>query len=247
MKNAKSFQCFESVTGRWIAKALLICLHIGLSGAALGQAGIVAWKDQSSHAETPAKVFYFERMEQNGSMTWFFRERQRIVLEPKQAFEVVLLPGSIEELKSKSGAVQLKKDHAELLAFAVKYPAAGTLLEKRLEQMSQYLSSPKEGGVNPSSVTVSVAKENTAGAISNTPSKTQAIYPIEIFVVCAVYLLLLLAFTLWRKRTPVLLLLVLPFIAGFGWMTYKEQGLGWIQRVTEELRVAYQKLEWPSK
>ncbi|MGL4398681.1 MAG: hypothetical protein ACRCXD_02325 [Luteolibacter sp.] len=244
MNYLKLFLRMNSLTGRWIAMVLLIFLHLGFSSAALAQSGVVAWKEQPFHSDSTAKVFYFDRMERTGTVTWFFRDRKRIVLEANQAFDVVLVPGSLAELDSKVGTPQLQKDYDELSAFATKYPAAGTLLEMRLKQMETYLANEKATIETPAGW-VSVAKYDKANAESSDSEGSQPIYRIEVYVVCAIYLLVLIGFTLWRKRTPVLLLLILPFIGGFGWMTYKEQGLGWIQRVTEELRELYQKTNSP--
>ncbi len=229
-----------------MAILLLIFLQIGSSGLASAQSGVVAWKEQPFHADATAKVFYFERMEKTGSVTWFFRDRQRIVLEANQAFEVVSIPGSFEELNSKVGTSHLRKDYDELSAFAARYPAAGTLLKKRLEQMKTYLAD-EEATIKTPDGWVPVANFEKTAARPPEAAVSQPVHRIEVYVVGAVYLLMLLGFTLWRKRTPVLLLLVLPFIAGFGWMTYQERGLGWINRMTEELRVVYENFEWRSK
>lgn len=248
MSRQSALPWIDSTFSRWLAAVFLIFFQFGLSGVASAQSGVVAWKEQPFHADSTAKVFYFERMEKTGPVSWFFRGRHRMVLEPHQKFEVLFIPESVAELEGKMGSQQLREDFERLSAFATKYPAAGTLLKKRLDQIEMYLHNYEVASVKTDGEWMPVAEHDKLTAEAR---KTVAPPPLKpnhrtlVYVVCAVYLLVLLVFTLWRKRTPVLLLLVLPFIGAFGWFTYKDQGFGWVKRVNEELREAYQELGLP--
>ena len=244
MNRSSTLPWIDSTIIRRMAALLVIFLQVGLSAAALAQTGVVAWKEQPFHADSTAKVYYFERMEKTGPVTWFFRGRNRIVLEPHQKFEVLFIPESIEELESRTGSKQLREDFDRLSAFAKKYPAAATLLKKRLDQMEMYLQTSEVAAVKTKGEWVPVAEYDKIIEEENKPvaPPLKPNHRTMVYVVCAVYLLVLLVFTLWRKRTPVLLLLVLPFVAAFGWFTYKDKGFGWVKRVNQELREAYQDL-----
>lgn len=222
-------------------------MHLGTCGVALAESGIVAWKDQQHLPDSSAKVFYFERIERTGPITWFFRGGERKGFEPHQPHEFAIVPGSLAELNRKIDSDELKDDYARLSAFAKKYPAAGVMLKSRMEQMAMYLKNYDAGTIESSGKWIPVSeydKNNAEPELPNSPPPAKPMVRVEAYVVCVAYLILLILFTLWRKRTPVLLLLILPFIGAFAWFSYEEKGFEWIKRTPDKLKESFDRLVW---
>jgi hypothetical protein len=212
--------------------------------SALAESGVVAWKEQSFHADSAAKVFYFDRVETTGQIKWFHQGERRKGFEPGQAYDMVLLPGSLDELNRKVDSGELKSKYAKLVAFSDKYPAAKVMLKERLEQMRIYLESYDAAEVQVGQKWVPIANDPTPQGIQEVAPKIPTPAPApsylnEAVAIGVIYLVILMLLTLRRKRTLILLLLVLPFFVGFGWFTYKDRGVGWMKEIPIRMKAIY--------
>lgn len=225
---------------------LIISLIFGIFGGqfAFGEAGIVAWKEQPFHTDSAAKVFYFDRFEATGPITWFHHGERRKGFEAGQDYDMILLPGSLDELNRKIGSEELKTDFKKLSAFANRYPAAKVMLKARLDQMSIYLKNYEAAEVEVEGKWIPVAKDPKAAVgqeVSSRVSTTGPSYLIEAIAIGTAYLVILMILTLRRKRTLILFFLLLPFLAGFGWLTYKEKGVEWVKKIPDQMRGVYER------
>jgi hypothetical protein len=225
---------------------LIISLICCLGGVqlVLGETGIVAWKEQPFHADSSAKVFYFDRFEATGPITWFHQGGQRKGFEPGQAYDMVVLPGSLDELSRKGGSEELKNDFKKLSAFAMRYPAAKVMLKARLEQMRIYLENYEAAEVQVGGKWIPVSKDPSAQRDQEIASPGSSVgfpYLTESIAIFTVYLIILMLLTLRRQRTLILFFLLMPFLVGVGWLTYKQRGIGWVKEIPNQMRGVYER------
>jgi hypothetical protein len=238
----------SSALGRTLQRGLLgvialVSCAVGLQSA-LAETGVVAWKEQSYHADSSAKVFYFDRSETTGPIKWFYQGERRKGFEPGQAYDMVLLPGSLDELNRKIDSGELKSKYAKLVAFSDRYPAAKVMLKDRLEQMRTYLESYDAAEVQVGQNWLPISNDPIPQGVQEVAPKVPAPAPPpsylnEAVAIGVIYLVILMLLTLRRKRTLILLLLVLPFFVGFGWFTYQDRGLGWMKEIPIRMKAIY--------
>lgn len=226
---------------QWII-AWVYCA-VGLQSA-LAESGIVAWKEQSYHADSAAKVFYFNHVETTGPIKWFYQGERRKGFEPGQAYEMILLPGSLDELNRKVDSGELKSSYEKVVAFSNKYPAAKAMLKDRLEQMRIYSTNYDAAEVQAGQKWVPIANDPIPQGVQEVAPKVPAPAPSylnEAVAIGVIYLVILMLLTLRRKRTLILFLLVLPFFVGFGWLTYKERGVEWMKEIPIRMKAIYER------
>ena len=235
-------------------------------GAAKAEPGLVAWKEQSFHPDSSARVFYFENMRGAGPITWFYNGQERKGFEKHQPFDYIFIPSSLVTGPSgKDDLVSVKSSYGQIRAFCDKYPAAGVMMKARLDQMATFLGNYQKGEIcyNGKWITCSeydkiMASQRAEVAKPKSlekPAKGKVVARLDsdrrktlrqtTYATGAAFLGVMLVLGLRGKRRYMLLLSLLPLILIFGWFTYEDHGLGWMRRFPEKMMEIPQKLGFP--
>ena len=234
-------------------------------GAAKAEPGLVAWKEQSFHPDSSARVFYFENMRGAGPITWFYNGQERKGFEKHQPFDYIFIPSSLVTGPSgKDYLASVKSSYGQIRAFCDKYPAAGVIMKARLAQMATFLGNYQKGEIyyNGKWITCSEYDKIMAsqGAEVDEPKFLEKPAKGKVFALQhsdggktlrqatygtgAAFLGVMLVLGLRGKIRRMFQLSLLALILIFGWFTYEEHGLGWINRFPEKMREIQQKLSF---
>lgn len=247
---------------------LLAILFVFTLGAAKAEPGLVAWKEQSFHPDSSARVFYFENMRGAGPITWFYNGQERKGFEKHQPFDYIFIPSSLVTGPSgKDYLASVKSSYGQIRAFCDKYPAAGVMMKARLDQMTTFLVNYQKGEIyyNGKWITCSEYDKIMAsqGAEVDEPKFLEKPAKGKVFALQhsdggktlrqatygtgAAFLGVMLVLGLRGKIRRMFQLSLLPLILIFGWFTYEEHGLGWMKRFPEKITEIPQRLgfsEW---
>jgi hypothetical protein len=250
--------------------AFLLAVLFALTlGGANAQSGLVAWKQQPFHPDSSAQVFYFESMKDAGPITWFYNGQQRKGFEKHQPFDYIFIPsslvagpGGIEDLAS------VKSYYDQIRVFCDKYPAAGVMMKARLDQMTKFLGNYKQGEVCYNGKWISCAEHDKIMASQKVAvaeqkavedhvkakvvdrqhsehSDTRKTLRQATYATSAAFLSVMLVLGFCGKYRHMFNLLLLPLVLIFGWFTYEERGIDWMNRFPEKITEIPQKLGFP--
>ena len=247
---------------------LLAILFVFTLGAAKAEPGLVAWKEQSFHLDSRARVFYFENMKGAGPITWFYNGQERKGFEKHQPFDYIFIPSSLGTGPGgKENLALVKASYDQIRAFCDKYPAAGVIMRKRLDQMRTSLVNYQKGEIyyngkwiacseydkimaaerEEASKLTSIKDPANARAVARLDSDPRKTLRQITYATGAAFLGVMLVLGLRGKLGSMLLLSLMPLILIFGWFTYEERGIDWMSRFPEKMREIPQRLgfsEW---
>ncbi|MEI8039749.1 MAG: hypothetical protein WCJ14_15315 [Verrucomicrobiota bacterium] len=127
----------------WLA-GLIWCLAV--SGLAVAESWLVAWKEQPFHSDASAKVFVADRMEDKGPITWFYKGSQKKGFAKNEFYRCLSLePGVPAELTNPEQLASLKFNFEKLSGFAKQYPNSSEILHPQLVAMRAMLDNYQAG------------------------------------------------------------------------------------------------------
>jgi hypothetical protein len=245
---------------------LLAILFVFTLSVAKAEPGLVAWKEHSFHPDSSARIFYFENMKGSGPITWFYNGQERKGFEKHQPFDYIFIPSSLGTGPGgKENLALVKASYDQIQAFCDKYPAAGVIMRKRLDQMRTSLVNYQKGEIyyngkwiacseydkimaaerEEVSKLTSIKDPANARAVARLDSDPRKTLQQATYATSAAFLGVMLVLGLRGKFRLMLQLSLLPMVLIFGWFTYEERGIDWMKRFPEKIMEIPQKLGFP--
>lgn len=228
------------------------------------EVGVVVWKEQPFHDDASSKAFAYDRIKQDGQITWFYNGVKGLSFEKHQIFQQIKFPQwPVGEIVEQVDFESLKYQLSELEAFATRYPNAAGYLDGMIGSMRDAVGHFESGKVFFAGnwITRDQYKQHTLNRDETLRNYAlerkelekkqlerdrekeklqQAEYKEQskfILIASGAWLLLLLVALLIKSRGLVSIL-ILALIVAAGWFTYKASGFGWTKdflRAAKEL------------